>query len=421
MHELRGASRIYGLDLARGLAIIGMIVAHTGPHVPPFSEISAGYPSTLFAVLCGITITRMHMRADASSGTDLALLRFRDVVRGLLLMGLGVILTPLTSIAVVLGPIGLLYMVLGYLTRLRMRWLVTTALVLLAVQWLVGSMVTTGFFVLALTATASVYPPLAWLAYGILGVIVFRTFSFLRTKAAAWWTVGIVALAGGAAWLRVVLLDDFSSATDPEGYSGAAGFSALHGMSIIPHSGGLLDIAVTATVAVAVFLICMWVCRIPSATRFTLPLHSFGSMALTVYIVHALTLFPLFAFGYTSSPQADFSAEKTSSFSDPRSVMSPSEWVAQFEHIETWPEMIAAEEEAWNKVYENPANDYFEKDLPTPTNPVGIGLIVAGLIFAPLWKSRFRRGPAEWALAMSVARLTSVRADAGTSTPDTAK
>lgn len=431
MHELRGASRIFGLDLARGLAIIGMIIAHTGPHVAPFDEISAGYPSTLFAVLCGITITRMHMRADASGGPDLAHLRFRNVVRGLILVGLGMILTPLTSIAVVLGPIGLLYVVLGYLTRIRMRWLVTIALVLLAVQWLVGSMVTTGFFLLPITSIASVYPPLAWLLYGVIGVIVFRSFAALSTTSEAWWTVAIVALAGCAAGLRVVLLDDFSSATDPGGYSGAAVFSAFHGMSIIPHSGGVLDIGVTATVAVAVFLICMWVCRIPSAIRITLPLHSFGSMALTIYIVHALTLFPLFAFGYISGPQPDFSDEKTSSFSDPRSVMAPSEWLAQFEHIETWPEMIAAEEEAWNKVYKNPADNYYEKDIPTPTNPVGLGLIVAGLVFAPLWKSRFRRGPAEWALAASVGKLTSTdalpggapprRADADTSTPDIAK
>lgn len=85
--------RIIGIDIARGLAIIGMITAHIGPlgflgaHNP-----TDGYPSALFAVLAGVSMSIM------ASGS-----RKQLVLRGVLLSLLAVVLGLVQqSIAVVL-------------------------------------------------------------------------------------------------------------------------------------------------------------------------------------------------------------------------------------------------------------------------------------------------------------------------------
>ena len=57
---MKAAFRFDGIDLARGLAIVGMVFAHLGPTgfdggvIADYTTTAfAGYPSALFAVLAG--------------------------------------------------------------------------------------------------------------------------------------------------------------------------------------------------------------------------------------------------------------------------------------------------------------------------------------------------------------------------------
>ena len=49
--------RIVGIDVARGLAVLGMMTAHVGPDDPyGFSELADGRPASLFVVLAGLSL-----------------------------------------------------------------------------------------------------------------------------------------------------------------------------------------------------------------------------------------------------------------------------------------------------------------------------------------------------------------------------
>src|SRR5690606_6185602 len=96
-------TRVHGLDLARALALLGMMLNHLGPanqlmvdYLGPANPVSDGYPSALFAVLAGVSmgiIARRVAPGASEHGSDAAdnLLRtrFRLVLRGVILFGLG--------------------------------------------------------------------------------------------------------------------------------------------------------------------------------------------------------------------------------------------------------------------------------------------------------------------------------------------
>lgn len=79
---MKAAFRFDGIDLARGLAIVGMVFAHLGPTgfdggvVADYTSTAfAGYPSALFAVLAGVSLGLFHERgADDPVRTRLATL-----------------------------------------------------------------------------------------------------------------------------------------------------------------------------------------------------------------------------------------------------------------------------------------------------------------------------------------------------------
>ena len=80
-------SRIVGLDIARSLAIIGMIIIHMASLLWSTKVILSGLPSSLFAVIAGITLMII--------GRNYTLTTFmRLVARGCIIMLLGLALLP---------------------------------------------------------------------------------------------------------------------------------------------------------------------------------------------------------------------------------------------------------------------------------------------------------------------------------------
>src|SRR6478735_5927074 len=89
--------RIVGIDVARGLAVLGMMTAHVGPEADDVSVgdlmgLADGRPSALFVVLAGLSLALLSGGAAPVDGRDLARARARIVGRALVVLVIGVAL-----------------------------------------------------------------------------------------------------------------------------------------------------------------------------------------------------------------------------------------------------------------------------------------------------------------------------------------
>src|SRR5215217_1575347 len=118
--EARGPQRpgrVIGLDVARALAVFGMLGAHVGG-VPadvvaaPSSWLGVvhGRSSVLFAVLAGVSLALLTGRTMAPAGEELVRARTRILVRAAWVFAIGVALEALgTDIDIILGVYGILF------------------------------------------------------------------------------------------------------------------------------------------------------------------------------------------------------------------------------------------------------------------------------------------------------------------------
>lgn len=173
---LTSASRVTGIDVARALAIIGMIGAHVGyaPDIfwsdpSTWGGVIHGRSAILFAVLAGVSIALVSggARGVAGAGLDIRKVRLSLVGRGIFIFAVGVVLEALgTSVSVILGIYGVLFVLAAVFVDWRRRWLLITAGVLALggpSLLVVLRAVSGGGDGDALTIFAySMYPPLVW-------------------------------------------------------------------------------------------------------------------------------------------------------------------------------------------------------------------------------------------------------------------
>jgi len=271
--------RLDGLDAARGLAVVSMLVAHLCP-VGGVFDLSEYLTAPLFAVIIGIS-----MGVQLSERRPLAMEFLRDnLQRGLVLMVLGVLLQALyDQILVVLPFLGVLVIVLAPLALLLHRLPVLTV-------GIAGALAVVGPVVIdhAREATTTSWPGwgqdlLSWVATGES----YRLVSFLP-----------MALGGLA--LATVLR---RAARPPEGYVVAGVLLAL-GIAAYALGRGTADGAAaysgtTAEVVGATFLACATVVasflavallrRVGAGSALS-PLLSTGRLALTAYTLQILFL-----------------------------------------------------------------------------------------------------------------------------------
>ncbi|GAB3692767.1 hypothetical protein [Corynebacterium nasicanis] len=350
-------TRIHGLDLARALAIIGMMAAHIGPE----RFLTDGYPSVLFAVLAGVS---MGLIASRSPLLDA---RLPLLTRAVLLIGLGVLLDALQfGIAVVLIAIGVSYLLLlpllGWSTRrllLVLAGLVVLGPLLGAAQHTLYIAWGSEFFSDLLFGP---YPLTAWLAYTLLGFLLHR----LALHRELWLLVGgvvVFVLAQG-----IIEVSGFRvGAHDGLNFLG----EWLQGA---PHSGGLLDVLTSAGLATAVIGVCLLACRVGAIVWATYPLRSLGAMSLTVYVTHVLITSvangTVVSFdGLSGEVYSDYVPEEYSEYA--WSKYPPELDKGDIYDLPLWPELFL-----WQ--------------------------LLGFLVFASLWRWRFRRGPAEWAMHRAV-------------------
>lgn len=290
--RLNGPRRGAGIDLARGLAVIGMIAAHVlwidGFDLTDASTWVAvvnGRPSILFATLAGVSIGLVTGGRAPLTGPAMRDARMRLAVRAALLwlIGIALILTGV-PVFVILPAYAILFLLALPLTALPARVLFPIAAVLaLIMPVLQVTLDELPFWRTALGQDAAAligwhYPFPVWIAFVVAGLGVARAGV---TRAAV---QGRLLAAGAALAVAGYGLD---AVIDAEAAPGVFSFSAAL-WTAEPHSSGLPEVIGSGGFALAVIGACLLACRTP-ATWVVLPLRAVGAMPLTAYVAQLVS------------------------------------------------------------------------------------------------------------------------------------
>ncbi len=322
-----GVTRVVGVDVARCLALLGMMATHIVPgvvdgHVTVLQRVAGGRSAALFALLAGVSLVlasgrRTPLRDRAWTAYAVAVL-----VRAALVGALGLLLGQLDSgIAVILASYALLFLVAVPFLRLATRPLVavTAAWVVLGpvlshvlrrslppFDYAVPSLgsLADPLGLLGELAVTGYYPALTWTPYLLAGIVVGRLDLRRTWTAPALAATGTaVALTGWAvsSWLlarsgvRGALSDTFSGAgrlpdldaTLQHGLYGTTPTGSWWWLAVhAPHTGTPFDLLVTLGSALVVLGASLLAGRVGG--RAVRVLFGAGTMTLTLYTLHVL-------------------------------------------------------------------------------------------------------------------------------------
>lgn len=278
-HLLAG-HRLAGVDLARGLAVLGMLSAHllTIEEFDPGSpdtwiDVVNGRSSILFAVLAGVSLALVSGGAAPVHVPRLRVVRRRTAVRAAVLWTIGIFLI-LTGVPVfvILPSYAILFLLALPFLRLRAPalWVLAGALALTMplLQPTLDEVVARAGADVELMLGWH-YPFTLWIAFVLAGLAAGRS-DLRRTR-----TQVTVVVAGAV--LAVV------------GYGAVALWPATDGggwaavWTDRAHSGGLPEVIGSGGVALAVIGASLLVCRTVLAWVL-IPIRAVGSMPLTAYV-----------------------------------------------------------------------------------------------------------------------------------------
>ncbi|MBZ4018567.1 DUF418 domain-containing protein [Streptomyces purpurogeneiscleroticus] len=326
--------RLIGIDLARGLAVLGMFAAHVGPDPSDggpmgfLMELARGRSSALFALLAGFSIVLITGHPEPRTGRAGRQAVVRVLMRAVILLALGTALTALdTSIDVILAYYALAFVVALPLYRLKAGVLTfiaaATALVLpqdlfLVKVWLdesswgdtviahdplSGLGDTDGIMDLLFTGA---YPVLTWIPFLIAGMAVARldlTRPVVRTRLALT-GAALTVLGYGGSWLALHLIPNAYAAV-AAGSDGDAPGSAWWSDAVgeptylfrewllvaAPHSQTTPSILGNTGVALLVVAGCtIALDRLPRLRRAVAPVIAVGAMSLSAYVLHIVAI-----------------------------------------------------------------------------------------------------------------------------------
>lgn len=343
-------NRLLGLDVARGIALIGMIAIHTiasddgnGNMSLPW-VLSLGKASALFAVLGGVGIAFITGRQQAPRGALAARMSLVAVVRGLVVVLIGLLLgslVPGEQAIVVLPYLGAMFIVAALLVPLRARTLFVLGLTWAFVAPVLSHVVrqqlpvqpenaanlTLGsladpMHVLAVLFFTGGFPVVTWMAYICIGLALGR--SNLRSRLnVAMILVGGVVLTLASAVVSQLLLNEFGLgerlADAVAGHMTLDGFTSylvFGGSGTLPtdswwwlavnapHTGTTLDLLYTIGVSLTVIGACLALTSVFDHGFALLAVP--GSMTLTIYSLHAVALAPTSVLTENVSTYVDF-------------------------------------------------------------------------------------------------------------------
>lgn len=307
------SGRIVGLDVARCLALLGMVATHVLDERTPGGDLTTaqwlagGRASALFAVLAGVSLALMTR--EPLHGRLLALRTAAIALRALMIGVIGLLLGSLdTGIAIILTYYGVLFLLGLPFTFLRLRTLVplTVAWVVLApvVSHLVrpdlpqrgfdsphlGQLADPGQLSSELLLTGY-YPAVPWLAYLLAGLVLGRL-DLRDTPLLGGLALGGLSTAVLATQVSRTLVDP---AVASENATGMFGTTPADGdwswlLLVAPHSATPLDLAQTIGSAVAVIALCLLLEQLlpRPATAVLAVLFGAGAATLTLYCLHVV-------------------------------------------------------------------------------------------------------------------------------------
>ncbi|MFS0733337.1 heparan-alpha-glucosaminide N-acetyltransferase domain-containing protein [Microbacterium sp. 1P10UB] len=282
LDRIDGADRVAGVDLARGLAVVGMLAAHL-LIVPilvlgdpsTWAGVVDGRSSILFATLAGVSLGLATGGRRRRTGDALRVARLRLLVRAAVLwiLGIALILTGV-PVYVILPAYALLFVLAVPFLRLGAPVLLVvaaaSAVILPFVQpildeqpvWSGRAGETLSF------AIGWHYPFTVWIAFVLAGLGIARAgVDRLRVQL---WMVG-----AGAALAAVGYGADAALGTPADAYAAQVWTAA-------PHSSGVLEVIGSGGFAIAVTGLCLLLCR-TGLRVVVLPLRATGAMPLTAY------------------------------------------------------------------------------------------------------------------------------------------
>ncbi len=313
--------RLQGVDVARALALLGMMAAHIGgiaeqldwADPTTWSAVAHGRPSTLFAVLAGVSIGLTSGRTDPPGPPLIGRIRARLAIRAVVVVVIGFGLIALdTPVYVILPTYGALFLLVVPVLRLRPVPLLVIAGVCAVLSPVAALFVAPAYVGADMVGVqlGLVYPVVTFLAYVLVGLAVARAGLEARSRQVVLLASGAVVAATAYVVGSVLapLPDDAALAFPGVPYAGEASTpgQALAQLFLSPrdHSSSVVDVAGTAGVAVAVIALCTLVFdgRGRTAERVAYPLAAVGSMPLTIYSGHlvVIALLP----GYPESGEA---------------------------------------------------------------------------------------------------------------------
>lgn len=325
--------RVTGVDVARGVALLGMMAVHVfdtfdeGGSPSATTVIAGGRSAATFALVAGVSLAflsggRRVVQGRARSATAAGL-----AVRALLIGAIGLLLgLTETGIAVILVFYAVLFLLAIPLIGLPPRTLALLTAVVIAVGPLLlvvaarmdppdldgdnpnptfVTMVTEPAGTLGALFIAGVYPVVVYLAYLCAGLAIGRLDLGSR-HVAAWLLGGGIALAVASRIASSILLypvgglDRLVAQGEVEAEDASAAMTLLwepeQGTSwwylalASPHSHTQLDLTHTLGAAMAVLGASLLLTRVPAIGRLLGPVEAAGAMTLTLYTAHILVL-----------------------------------------------------------------------------------------------------------------------------------
>nr|NLD41254.1 DUF1624 domain-containing protein [Actinomycetales bacterium] len=302
-----GSARLLGIDAARGLALIGMMVAHVGITTEDFSPagglagwlgLAHGRSSILFALVAGFSLGILSGRTVPHSGQRLVHTRLRILVRAAILLGAGALLELLgTPIYVILGYYAtwfvLALLVLTWPVRRILLLAVGVAAIGPVLHHLLPAVLVMAGFLAPLAETGNsvpidflltgAYPGVVWMAYILVGLALSRLEWDSPARIVRLLGTGVLASAlgyGGSAAL-------VSVAGPGAGRFGPEGTPMITALLLAePHADSFFEVLGSGGFAVAAVALFLLLER--GAAPILAPLITLGSMSLTVYSLHVV-------------------------------------------------------------------------------------------------------------------------------------
>lgn len=330
MARLGEGVRLAGVDVARGIALIGIMAVHIFPPLTsdgsphPAFVLDSGRSPALFPILAGVGLALAHGGGDPPSGPRLWSDRAGVVARAGVLVLVGLLLGRVDSPPlVILIHFGFMFLVAAVFLGLRTRSLVVLCgLWTLAVPQL-SHLLRTGpaggsgsphlpgalgvLQPLVDLALTSAYPVLVWTAYVLAGMAIGRAGLAGRRPvqlivggallAVLAKLISMVALAAAGGADRLAAHTEGLALVSPDigtqlqvGFVGTVPTTDWRWLLVsAAHSSTTLDLLHTGGAAVAILGACLLAVR-RFGDRPFLALAAVGSMTLTLYTAHVLAL-----------------------------------------------------------------------------------------------------------------------------------